>query len=463
MDTIAAFDLITKEGHPLGDNRNILYGPVFQPDGKQALLWQIYLREQDLRSVLGFTGSLNGLPTLDLQEVESYLREQCSIRAACQELLLLPREQKVEPDLNMPGLKKWYLLTPAAQTLRDRYPSGTKDEAWVLQLGIALCELLQRYTAKGFSAGCVDPDRIMLSGNDSPILCPWWPGSEEARTQGFWIQAETQKQEAYSVGMLLYWLLNDGLIPFETPTAPIADAEQHRLAGEPIPAPVSASPALSHLLCEVCCCAGQYAWTLQKLASSLKELAGTGSGTAEEAEPEELQPEEPDPEPEDIPEPQPPVAEDPETEAGYLQEADKKDRKLLAGIIVGIVVVFAAIILVVATRFGFRLNNQMDSGNYAIALSQIEKEYNSGKNVDQYVDAYIDQSLSEGEYIHAIQACDYYSAALVPDADRIGRIVSATVSAGEPSRAGRFLRSFAKINDSCAALAAQIQKEEKLS
>ena len=50
MDTIAAFDRMTKEGHPLGNDRNVLYGPVFQPDGKRALLWQIYLREQDLRS-----------------------------------------------------------------------------------------------------------------------------------------------------------------------------------------------------------------------------------------------------------------------------------------------------------------------------------------------------------------------------------------------------------------------------
>lgn len=461
MDTIAAFDRMTKEGHPLGNDRNVLYGPVFQPDGKRALLWQIYLREQDLRSALGFTGSLNGLPVLDLQEVESYLREQCSARAVCQELLLLPLEQKVEPDLNMPGLKKWYLLTPAAQTLRDRYPSGAKDEAWVLQLGIALCELLQQYTAKGFSAGSVDPDRVMLNEAGSPILCPWWPGSEEAKPQGFWIQAEPQKREAYSVGMLLYWLLNDGMIPFETPTAPIADAEQRRLAGEPIPAPVSASPELSRLLAEVCCCTAQYAWTLQKLVSSLKELAGTGSSAAEEEEPEELQPEEE--EPEEFQDPPSDTPERAEEEAKTLHEADKKDKRLLAGIIVGIAVVFAVIILVVVMQFGFRLNNQMDSGNYATALSQIEKEYNNGKNVDRYVDEYIDQSLSEGEYIHAIQACDYYSAELVPDADRIDRIVSATVSAGEPSRAGRFLRSFAKINDSCAALAAQIQKEEKLS
>ena len=41
MDTIAAFDRMTKEGHPLGNDRNVLYGPVFQPDGKRALLWQI--------------------------------------------------------------------------------------------------------------------------------------------------------------------------------------------------------------------------------------------------------------------------------------------------------------------------------------------------------------------------------------------------------------------------------------
>lgn len=458
MDTIAAFDRTTKEGCPLGGDRNILYGPVFQPDGKKALLWQIYLREQDLRAALGFTGSLSGMPVLDLQEVESYLREQCSARNACRNQILLPLEQKVEQDLNMPGLKKWYLLTPAARTLRDRCPSGTGDTAWVVQLGIGLCDLLQRYTAKGFSAGSVDPDRVMLTEDGEPILCPWWPGSEERRPEGFWIDAEEPQREAYSVAALLYWLLNNGCTPFYTPTASMEDAEKMRLDGRDIPAPVSADPELSALLRDACRCTSPYGWTLQKLEERLRKLAGTAPQEPEE--PEEI----PISEPEPAPPPAPiPDEEDVQEEHEDLQNADKKDRRVLVGIIVGIAAVFAAIILVVVLQFGFRLNNQMDSGNYATALSQIEKEYKNGKNVDQYVDDYIDQSLSKGEYVHAIQACDYYSSGLVPDADRIERIVSSTVSAGEPSRAARFLRSFARINDSCASLAAQIQSKEGLS
>lgn len=456
MDTIAAFGCITKEGRPLGDNRNVLYGSVFLPNGKRALLWRIYLYERDLRSALGFAGNLNGASTLDLQEVESYLQEQCSARAQCHDILLLPREQKVQSDLIMPGVKKWCLLTPVAQTLRDRYPGGTKDEAWVLQLGIELCELLEQYAARGFGAGSVDPDRIMLTDAGKLILCPWWPGSEEARPIGFWIQDEIQKREAYAVGMLLYWLLNDGMIPFETPTAPILDAEQHRLGGESIPAPVSASPELSRLLSEVCCCTKQYTWTLQKLENCLKEMAGMSDSEVEE-EPETEDPEE------KTAEPQEPLPADPEEENEKLLKEDKKDKQIFTGSIIGVTAILAIAILAVVMQFGFRLNNQMSSGNYATALSQIEKEYNNGKNVDQYIDDYIDQSLSEGEYVHAIQACNYYSAELMPDAERIGRIVSATVSAGEPSRAARFLRKFAGINERCKALAAQIQKEEGLS
>lgn len=64
--------------------------------------------------------------------------------------------------------------------------------------------------------------------------------------------------DIYSLGMVLYWLMNDNTLPFlplppQIPTAEQRDlAAQQRLDGVPLPPPINGSAALKSVVCKAC-------------------------------------------------------------------------------------------------------------------------------------------------------------------------------------------------------------------
>lgn len=68
-------------------------------------------------------------------------------------------------------------------------------------------------------------------------------------------QAYGSTADIYSLGIVLYWLLNDRRMPFVAAQSnPLLDgeAQSRRLSGEPLPPPVHGSAALKQLVLKAC-------------------------------------------------------------------------------------------------------------------------------------------------------------------------------------------------------------------
>lgn len=468
--TCTAFGL-TALCEPLGTDRNVLCGPTRLPNGSAALLWRIYLAEDTL--LHGMQLPEQAAPELKRQALDGAEKWLDGQLTALRSLggTLVPMKQELRRNMVTPTLREWYLLTPPARTLRQAFPTGMPDEAEAIRMVCTLCGLAQARRAAGLPAGCLDPDHVMVTEEGTLLLGPWMPGQEEQRSVGFWTPGDADWAESYAAGMLLYWLMNGGSGPFESMAFREQDAEQRRLSGELPPVPAVCSAPLGALLQDVCRCRAYGGWTQEKLCRALRELADPEQAEEQRrqaaAKEQERRRKAEEEQARRAKEQRRLEQAEAKREKAQAKDAgtDAKDRKILAGIIGGLIVVCGVVAAVVATGFDFRLNSSLNSGNYGLALDQIEERRDAGSNVDSYVDAYIDECLRTGSYVEAIRASGLYSSNLQPDAQRIDALVSATLQAGEPTRAQRFLRSFSQINDACAALAAQLQQQysEELS
>ena len=90
-----------------------------------------------------------------------------------------------------------------------------------------------------------------------------------------------EKADIYSLGLVLYWMLNERRTPFlplppETPTSSEEDAARaRRFAGEPIPAPAHGSPELQRIVLKACSFDPDERYqNAEEMLEDLKVLAG---------------------------------------------------------------------------------------------------------------------------------------------------------------------------------------------
>lgn len=96
-------------------------------------------------------------------------------------------------------------------------------------------------------------------------------------------QKTTVRSDIYSLGMVMYWLLNDGGLPFlppaPTPVTPEAREEALRrrvLSGETPPPPADCPKKLADVILRACACRPEKRWpSLEKMANELKALKRT--------------------------------------------------------------------------------------------------------------------------------------------------------------------------------------------
>ena len=159
------------------------------------------------------------------------------------------------------------LLTPLTKTL-----SGTVPEETVLKIGRDICSALVLCKKYDIVHRDIKPQNIFVSPNGDYKLGDFGIAKTVEKTMGG-TKVGTYKYMApevynnrpygsgadlYSLGLVLYWLLNDRRMPFmPLPPAKILagqdeEARQRRLSGEPLPPPAHGSAELKAIVLKAC-------------------------------------------------------------------------------------------------------------------------------------------------------------------------------------------------------------------
>lgn len=162
---------------------------------------------------------------------------------------------------------KMELLTPMMNTLSNDIPEET-----AVRVGMDICSALVLCRQQNIVHRDIKPQNIFVSANGEYKLGDFGIAKTAEKTTGgtkigtykymapevYNNQPYGAAADIYSLGIVLYWLLNCRRTPFlplppQTPSASIEeDARRRRFAGEPIPAPAHGSPELQAIVMKAC-------------------------------------------------------------------------------------------------------------------------------------------------------------------------------------------------------------------
>ncbi|MCR4609905.1 MAG: protein kinase [Eubacterium sp.] len=181
----------------------------------------------------------------------------------CEELLYVKKTEEYGYNLFI----RMELLDPIIKSLPN--PSG--DET-VIKLGIDMCNALSACRKHKIIHRDIKPSNILVSSDGNFKLGDFGVSKTSDRTSGgtktgtygfmapevYNNQPYNASVDIYSLGMVLYWMLNRRCGPFLPlpPTIPkanqIDEAKQRRFGGENLPPPVDGSPALKAIVLKAC-------------------------------------------------------------------------------------------------------------------------------------------------------------------------------------------------------------------
>ena len=189
----------------------------------------------------------------------------CPNIVRCEEYCLTPRN-------DVPG---WtiYIRMELLRNFSDYYLEHTFSQASVIGLGKDLCTALTACHKKGILHRDIKPDNILISDTGVYKLGDFGTARNFSKTmtdlsikgtytymapEVYFHKSYDQRSDIYSLGMVLYRLLNNNREPFIDANKQLVyhkdreEAFQHRLNGEPFPAPANASPEMADILAKAC-------------------------------------------------------------------------------------------------------------------------------------------------------------------------------------------------------------------
>ena len=158
------------------------------------------------------------------------------------------------------------LRADEAMPLEQYIRTHTYGERDLIRMFSGLCSLLELCHSRGIIHGDIKPENLFVSegGYDGkPVLRLGDFGSaplisdaagDFASPEALCGDAPTHEGDLYSLGMVLYWMLNDKRVPFAPPApAPISAADfaiarDMRLRGDPMPVPAHGSDAIHRVI-----------------------------------------------------------------------------------------------------------------------------------------------------------------------------------------------------------------------
>ena len=155
-----------------------------------------------------------------------------------------------------------YIRMELLQPLKEAL-GGFSEEAAV-ELGMQLCNALTACHAENIICLSIKPENILVSGKGVFKLGDFGTVGVSAGIDGYKAPEVTNHQhcgataDIYSLGMVLYWMMNRRTLPFlplppDIPTGvQRQQAQDRRLSGEPLPPPADGSEALKRVVLKAC-------------------------------------------------------------------------------------------------------------------------------------------------------------------------------------------------------------------
>ena len=158
------------------------------------------------------------------------------------------------------------LRADTAVPLEQYIRTHTYGERDVVHMLSGVCTLLSLCHSRGIVHGNIKPQNLFVADNGydgKPVLRLGDFGSaplsadaagDFASPEALCGEAATPDSDLYSIGMVLYWLLNDKRVPFAPPApapmsaADLAIARDMRLRGDPMPVPAHGSSAIQSVI-----------------------------------------------------------------------------------------------------------------------------------------------------------------------------------------------------------------------
>ena len=205
------------------------------------------------------------------RQVETIARQLMAVDAISDDPNLLRCEDHViraHPDGHGWDI---YVRTELLPSLPDYLRNHPHGEADIIRLGAGLCSALESCHRRGIVHGDIKPRNVFVGGGNFNEQVTYKLGdfgmaqfSAVDNTNDFMAPEVlcgapvSPASDLYSVGMVLYWALNERRIPFVPlpPTAveasDLAIAREQRLRGDPLPEPLHGSQVLKNVVMRAC-------------------------------------------------------------------------------------------------------------------------------------------------------------------------------------------------------------------
>ena len=228
----------------------------------------------------------------------------------CDDVRYIQREDGIGWDIFI----QMELLTPLLQSLERQV-----SEAQVIRIGIDICRALALCKSRNIVHRDIKPQNIFVDRDGNYKLGDFGIAKTvERTTSGTKIgtynymapevynnQPYGAAADIYSLGLVLYWLLNDRRMPFlpdlgrPPKVSESDDARRRRFSGEPLPEPKNGSEALKQIVLRACAYEPEDRFaSAEEMLAALSALAGTPSAPLPVSAPERKTSPAPEPVPE---------------------------------------------------------------------------------------------------------------------------------------------------------------------
>lgn len=187
----------------------------------------------------------------------------CPTVVSCQDVRYIQHEDGIGWDIYI----RMELLKPLKKSISKQY-----SEYQVLSLGMDICRALLACESLNIIHRDIKPENILVSENGKYKLADFGIAKVSEKTETGTLagtnaymapevanrQHYGKEVDIYSLGLVLYWMANDNVLPFLPPVPKIPTAEQRqeaiakRLVGEPLPPPRNGSPELKQVILRAC-------------------------------------------------------------------------------------------------------------------------------------------------------------------------------------------------------------------